>query len=138
MITQKGKVLLVILGMCCMLAIGMPVEAREETDIIYDEGITVQYVNISNVIPSFSISGGNAKCSGTIVATYGKSCSVTTTLQRKSGSSWLNVRSWSSSGITTCSTGGTSSVSEGVSYRVKVTGTCGSESSTQYSATKSY
>jgi hypothetical protein len=134
---KKSKALLTILGVSCTLLFAMPVHASDETSR-YDEEISVQYVSLESVSSSLSISSGKATCKGVVIGASGKTCSVQVTLQKKSGSSWLNVKTWSATGSTACTASGAYAISKGTSYRVKVIGKCGSESDTKYSAVKSY
>lgn len=61
-----------------------------------DYGVSPCYSYTSTITTSLSISDGDAICN-TYVAGYYSSTSkitITQTLQRKSGSSWVDVRSW--------------------------------------------
>lgn len=136
--TQKGKILLVALGMCCAMVFGVPVKASGEVSNNYDEEITLQYVNLRNVTASLSISNGTATCNSKLTMQTNKSCSITMTLQKKSGSSWENIKTWSKSGTGDLALKESRSVPKGETYRVKATGTCGSESETRYSSVISY
>ena len=94
---------------------------------------------------NLSISNKKANCSGRITAfDSSASVSITITLQKKSGTSWLYVDSWSASGTSGAlglSASGTKSIPNGT-YRVKTSGTVSvngsSESVTAYSAEKTY
>lgn len=136
--TKRIKFLLAAIGMGVVLSTGTQVQASEPEEDGYEEQISPQYINIRKVDAFLNISGGTAECKGVISATSGKTCSVTVSLQKKSGGSWVKVKSWTGSGTGSCSAKGSCSVSKGVTYRVKAVGKCGAESSTKYSATKSY
>lgn len=135
---RKTKILLTAIGMSSMLMSNMPVEASEGLVSGYEEEIMPQYVKSFDVQTTLSISGGKAKCIGRVSGKTGDKCSLTTTLQKNSGSGWTNVKTWKSSGVKNCSTSGSVSVTKGVKYRLKAVGKSGTESETKYSATKSY
>lgn len=85
----------------------------------------LRYSQILTVEASLSITGGKATCSGAVEGRDSNgSSSVTVRLQKKSGTSWINVSgaSWSNSGGKRTSAGGTVSVTSGT-YRVVTTGT---------------
>lgn len=98
------------------------------------------YELTSSIIASLSISGGSATVAGRVGSKFsGASCSVTVKLQKKSGNSWINVKTWTSSGTSSASAGGTYSVSSG-SYRTYVSAVItfngDSEHPYKYSGTK--
>ena len=139
---KTRKTLLAVLAMCFVLAFGMSVNASEGVNSSRDgdADVVVQSVNIDQVTAGLSIStNGVATCTGKVIAKIGKSCSITITLQKKSDSSWTNVKTWNTiSGTTKCSITEKYTVSKGVSYRVKAVGKSGSETSTYYSDARNY
>ncbi len=136
---QKRKNVVVILGMSCLLVLGMPSHVNAEADKEYDnESISVQYVNLGRTDAKISISGRNASCYGKVSSRSGRSCSLTVTLQKKSSTGWTNVKSWSKSATASCEIKANYTLSKKGSYRVKAVGKCEGESRTQYSTTKSY
>ena len=106
--------------------------------------ITPQYTYINSASSLLTISDGTATIKGSVQKTpSGKNISLTCTLQKKSGSTWTNVKSWSDSSTTDPSVyiSEKYTVSKG-EYRVKtnysVSGTNGTESGTVYSKTVEY
>lgn len=100
-----------------------------------------EYTLTSSIAASLSISGGTAQVAGRVGAKYASaSCSVTVKLQKKnSNGSWSTIKTWSKSGGSSVSTGGSVSVSSGT-YRTCVLGTVNyngdSEYPVKYSGTK--
>ncbi|MPN35030.1 hypothetical protein SDC9_182524 [bioreactor metagenome] len=87
--------------------------------------VTPYYSYTDDVAASLRISGGQATCGGSVSAMNpSNKCSVTATLKRQEGSSWVTVSgaTWSGSGTGSAFASGTKSVSSGYSYRVFVTG----------------
>ena len=106
--------------------------------------ITPQYTYINSASSLLTISDGTATIKGSVQKTpSGKNISLTCTLQKKSGSTWTKIKSWSDSSSTAPSVyiSQKYTVSKG-EYRVKATysvnGTNGTESGTVYSKTVEY
>lgn len=103
----------------------------------------MRYTLTSSITASLSISGGTAQVAGRVGAKYsGAYCSIKVTLQKKnSNGTWSAVKSWTKSGTSSTSAGGSVSVSSG-SYRTCVTATVtyngNSEYPFKYSGTKTY
>ena len=135
---KKCKVLMAFLSLSCVLALKIPIQVNAKVDSNQNGEISVQYLQLESVLPSLSITNGTATCKGTVRSKNGTKCSATITLQKKSNGSWVNVISWTGSGIGSCTVKGSKTVSKGISYRVKIIGKCGTESSTKYSIVKSY
>lgn len=133
--TQRGKILLVVLGMCCTLIFGMPVQASVGG---YDDEISPQYVTLNRVTANLTISDGKAVCTGGIYLKSKKSCSIVLELQKKSGGSWRTIKTATENRTQSGLFKKSWSISKGASYRLKVTGKCGSDKEIQYSSTKSY
>lgn len=131
--------LLSILFIATVMAPGICLATEEES---FKPSIPIdRYTLTSGISASLSISGGTAKAAGRVGAKYSDAhCSIKVTLQKKnSNGSWSAVKSWSASGISSISTGGSVSVSSG-SYRTCVTATVTRNGETEYtykySATK--
>ena len=89
--------------------------------------IQPRYDLTDTVTATLSISSsGVANCKGRVAPTYDDcTSSVTVRLQRKSGSSWITLRTWTDSGTGThgSSAGGTYTLTTHGTYRVYVGGT---------------
>ena len=100
-----------------------------------------EYTLTTSISASLTISGGVANVAGRVGAKYSDAhCSIRVSLQKKnSNGSWSSVKTWTASGTSSISTGGTYSVSSG-SYRTCVTATITRNGSYEYpfkySATK--
>ncbi len=131
--------LMSVLFIVTMMAPCLCLAAEEESH--ESPVIPTRYTLTSSITASLSISGGKAQVSGRVGAKYsGASCSIKVTLQKKaSNGAWYSVKSWTKTGTSSVSTGGSVSVSSG-SYRTCVTATITyngeSEHPFKYSATK--
>ena len=128
--TMKRAVSIVLT--CLMLvACALPVFAEDEQ--VDEQSITdVRYSTIDTPYASLSISGSTASCYSKLTAKRSVSLKIKMTLQKKSGSTWSNVQSWSASKTGTSLTlSKTKSVTSGSSYRLKVTFAAGSETVSQ-------
>lgn len=131
--------------MACFALISIPAFAAEDFIGRYNYSIiSPQYIYINNASSVLTISDGTATIKGSVQKTpSGGKISLTCILQKKSGSSWSNVKSWSDSSSTAPSVHISEkySVSKG-EYRVEanysVSGENGTESSTVYSKTVTY
>ena len=134
---MKKKILLIMTVMLCVLVIGMPVCAVDETVEAGENNL--RYVNISDASAVLTLSGNTATCTTILSSKSAKSLSITMKLQKYSGGSWENVATWttSDSSGTTLTLKKSKSISTG-KYRVKSICKCGSESVTKYSSTKTY
>ncbi len=131
-----------LLAMVLAVLVGLSTIPVAFADSMAPEGtITVQYVQINAIKATLSISSsGLAQCNGVIKPkSSGDSSSITITLQRKSGTSWVYVASWSGtgSGISGASASGSKSISSGT-YRVVANGKVGSEPASATSSTRTY
>ena len=116
------KRLISILLIALLFACSMCAAAETEDESLGD--IQLFYVYAKNVTANLTIdSSGNATCRGLITlrdSSY--TVTITVKLQKKSGSSWTTLATWSDSGdgYAGASAGGTKKVSSGYSYRVSV------------------
>ena len=105
-----------------------------------DEPLPSRYQAIAQISASLKISGNSAKCSGFVALKSGYSGTLTVTLQRKNGNSWVYVNSWTGN----VPTGGlkrvvgTQSLSIYGTYRVRVDFVSSIENETLYSQTAVY
>ena len=99
-----------------------------------------RYQAIAQISASLKITGNTAKCISFVALKSGYSGTLTVTLQRKNGNSWLYVNSWTEN----VPTGGvksiikTQSLSIHGTYRVKVSFASSVENETLYSHTAVY
>ena len=121
--------------------ISIPASATEDLIGKYNYSISPQYTYINNASSMLTISNEMATIKGSVQKTpSGKKINITCTLQKKTGASWSNLKSWSNSSSTTPSVyiSKKYSVSKG-EYRVKanysVSGKSGTESGVVYSKT---
>ncbi len=102
-------------------------------------GMSPMYVNTTSISASLTFSGDTATLKGTVQGKTGVTqISANTQLQRKSGTTWETIESWSNTLYSDqLSISKTATVSKGYTYRVKLDAkvTAGSvtESITQYS-----
>lgn len=128
-----------------IILISIPVMASEITVNRSNSPIILpQYTYINSASCTLTISDGIATVKGTVQKTpSGKTISLTCILQKKSGSSWTDMTSWTESSSTSLSVHISEkySVSKG-EYRVKanysVSGSGGTETGTVYSKTVKY
>ena len=93
-----------------------------EVQTPYDEEITLFYAHTRAVRADISVSSGTATCTGSATSIQsGNTVSITVTLQRKSGSSWVNVSSWSISEKGYAGLSKTKSLTRNNTYRVTTT-----------------
>ena len=125
------KVLCLVLGLLLFLG---------NTVALAETRISPKYVNTDIVTANLSISSkGVATCSGTVSPSGKYESTISVNLQKKNGSSWSTIKTWTGSGSTLmgCSASGTYTVSRGT-YRVYVCGYVGTEFFSKYSAEKTY
>lgn len=105
-----------------------------------NEPLPSKYQTIIQISAALKITGNTAKCVGEVILKSGYSGTLTVTLQRKNGNSWVYVNSWTGN----VPTGGikrvvgTQSLSIHGTYRVKVSFVSSSENETLYSQTAVY
>ena len=128
MIVMQNKVVAIFLMALMLLFCSLPVFALDE-QVKEDPFVPeVRYSTIDSASASLSVSGTTATCYARLTAKRSVSLKIKMTLQKKSGSTWSNVQSWTGSKTGTSLTmTKTTAVSSGVSYRLKVTFTAGSE-----------
>lgn len=134
----------ILLIFCALLPV-TAVATEGKTDVRQkDHVISIQYIYINQASTSLTISkSGMATVYGYVQKTpSGKSIKLTSTLQRYSNRSWLNVKSWSKSSTSlSASILETYKVSSG-NYRVEtyyyVAGKDGSDSGVVYSKMVTY
>lgn len=85
--------------------------------------ITPMYDYTGQVQAVLEINSGTATCMGSVSASNASNkVSIQVILQKKVGTKWSNVDSWSSSGTGSASKKGTKSLTKGYQYKVVVTG----------------
>ncbi len=109
------------------------------------EMISPMYIGIGDIRATLIIKSGQASCEGTVTLnSTSYKADVTTTLQKKNGSSWTYVDSWSKSGSIHVAAGGSATIIQNNTYRVKVSVTVKDlsgnvvETETAYSPIKTY
>lgn len=145
--TRFGK-RFVCLGLMVMIILsGISVYAKETgtEEFTVDRGEYIEeYVNLTrNAVirtcsSSLAISGSTATCAGTgsAYASMASSVKLNMYLQKKNGTTWGNVTSWSTTApSSTAIISKTYTISSGT-YRVKIVCTAGRETVTVYSLTK--
>lgn len=144
---MKRKITMMLAVMCLMLSMSTVSQAAGEsgkaaaqpTALRGDYGIQPYYENAASIAAVLSINGSTAYCTAEVAAKKVTSIKVTMRLQRKNGSSWYTVKSWSES---TTSSGKVMSKSYTLvtrgSYRVYAIFDVGGESLTYTSPTKTF
>ena len=96
---KGGKTMKRILSMCLvifMFSLSTFTTQALDEDVYISEEIIEEYSYTSSVNSTISISGRSATCKSTILGnSYVTKIIITQTLQRKSGTSWSNITSWS-------------------------------------------
>lgn len=127
----------ILLGMVFLLLWGSALAEFAEAG----SGIQPRYDLTDTVTAGLSISSsGVATCKGRIAPTYDDcTSSVTVRLQRKSGNSWVTLRTWTASGTGThgSSAGGIYTLTTHGTYRVYVSGTVVASDGTREPVSKS-
>lgn len=127
----------ILLGMVFLLLWGSALAEFAEAG----SEIQPRYDLTDTVAAGLSISSsGVATCKGRIAPTYDDcTSSVTVRLQRKSGNSWVTLRTWTASGTGThgSSAGGTYTLTTHGTYRVYVSGTVVASDGTREPVSKS-
>ena len=86
------------------------------------------FVNIGSTSAELTISGSTANCVGEVWAySTSSSCTISMKLQKKNGSSWTTLKTWSDDGNGSATMSESYTISSGT-YRVKVSGTVAGES----------
>lgn len=114
---KKASILLVAVFLLVTLVIGVALADK----------ITPRYSYTSSITAGLSFSGNTANCSGSVSPSGYDKVSVTVTLYRQNGSSWVYITSWSgsaSNGATAAAGGSVSNVSSGT-YKVVTKGNVG-------------
>lgn len=125
------RVLSIILTGFMLAFCALPVFALDEQSN-QTSGIGVRYVTIDAPYSSISVSGSTASCYSKLTAKKSVALKIKMTLQKKSGTTWSNVQSWSASkNGTSLTLSKTKSVASGGTYRLKVVFTAGSETVNQ-------
>ena len=135
---KKSKLISLIILVFSIAMMISPAYAKNEKD-----GYSVNNTYIQQVSAKFSTSGSSATCGGGCVA-FGYTVSVTVSLQRKNGTSWVTDKTWQpETGSSSVSVSKDCTLSSGNTYRVKVVGKAISSSGevleqiTKYSGEKS-
>ncbi|MBQ8063244.1 MAG: hypothetical protein IJ230_04830 [Clostridia bacterium] len=130
-VSMKRLLSIALTGLMLMLCV-LPVFALEQQNPVEPTVPAVPYAVIRSNSASVSVSGTKASCFAKLTSQSSAALSIKMTLQKKSGSTWSNVQSWSASKTGTSLTlSKTKTVTSGGSYRLKVTFTAGSETVSQ-------
>lgn len=122
---RMRKKLAVILLLVCLLYGGVALAK-----------VSPMFVNIRSTSAELTISGNTANCYGGVQAySAGSSCTISMKLQKKNGSSWTTLKTWSDDGNGSAAMSETYTISSGT-YRVKVSGTVAGESYSVTTGTK--
>ena len=112
------RILSIILVLVIVFTISLPVLAAEN-----EITISPRYSNIAVINAQLSINSntGVATCRANSGFTGASSQKLTCTLQRKSGSSWVTVKSWSTTSTASALLTKYYAVTSGHTYRLRVT-----------------
>lgn len=126
---KKNKNLLGAIVFVCMVVLScLPCFAATKVE----DDISLMYVNVGNKGATINISNGTATCKATMTAKKSTSLKITMILQKKSGTAWINVETWTASKTgTSVSMVKTKAISTNSSYRIKVTFVAGGETLNQ-------
>lgn len=118
---MKTRKWLFVLTACILLTLILPTCLAED-----ENQINPRYSYTSWVTAGLSFSGNTANCSGTVSPSGNYSASVTVSLYRQNGSSWVYITSWSGSatGGGTAGAGGSVNVGSGT-FKVVTRGNVG-------------
>lgn len=136
--TRKHKLISLLLTVILLLVQG--IACTESLETSESEQFPSRYQAIAQISAALKITGNTAKCIGDVTLKNGYSGTLTVTLQRKNGNSWVYVASWTGD----VPTGGsktivrTKSLSTHGTYRVKVNLVSGVENESVYSQTRDY
>lgn len=144
---KKSKRILSLL-LVLVTALGIITPLASAADLSEYEQIIIvpQYLRINTLNPDLTISSSGRSTSSctTSLKNTTDTCELTMTLQKKSGSSWSTVKSWTKSGSLSLGIEQDWYVTAGYSYRVKVVAKIYSSSGTlvetvtEYSNTVAY
>ena len=136
--TRKHKIIAFLLAV--MLLLTQCIVCAENLSTSENEPLPSRYQAIAQISAAIKITGNTAKCIGDIALKNGYSGTLTVTLQRKNGNSWVYVDSWTGSVPTGGSKTivGTKSLSIHGTYRVKVSFASSVENEALYSHTAVY
>lgn len=87
-----------LVSTCIIGGSAAPAFAYNDTSAPVGTTIEPRYVGVSGSNCRLSISSKNAACTGTATLKSGYSSKLTLILQKKSGSAWSTVQTWSGSG----------------------------------------
>ena len=136
--TRKHRIITFLLTV--MLLLTQCIVCAENLSTSENEPLPSRYQAIAQIAATLKITGNTAKCTGFVTLKSGYSGTLTATLQRKDGNSWVNVTSWTGAVPTGGSKKivGTKSLSIHGTYRVKVSFVSSAENETLYSHTAVY
>ena len=136
--TRKHRIITFLLTV--MLLLTQCIVCAENLSTSENEPLPSRYQAIAQISAAIKLTGNTAKCIGDIALKNGYSGTLTVTLQRKNGNSWVYVASWTGSVPTGGSKTivGTKSLSVHGTYRVKVSFASSVENETLYSHTAVY
>ncbi len=116
------KIVSLFLSLLTLFSMFAPMALASESNP--EQPITPYYERASDVQASLSKSGASAKCAGFIRSMSATDkISLTMTLRKKSGGSWLYVDSWSDSGTYSVSLSKTTGGLSSGTYKLLVSGT---------------
>lgn len=136
--THKHRIITFLLTVVLLLT--QCIVSGESLSTSKNEPLPTRYQAIAQISAMLKISSNTANCIGFVALKSGYSGTLTVTLQRKNGNSWLYVNSWTEN----VPTGGvksiikTQSLSIHGTYRVKVSFASSVENETLYSHTAVY
>lgn len=118
-----------------LITLGSSVYAfADDIDTSSEDEIVNRYVYINSTYCNLSISGLTASCTSRVTAKSSKALSIKMELQKKSSGVYSTISTWNASKTgTTLSLSKTKTINPLSTYRLKVTFTAGSESTTSYS-----
>lgn len=126
------RLLSVVLTGLMLVVCTLPVFAADEQESAEPIVPPTRYTVIRSKSASVSVSGTTASCYAKLTSQSSATLTIKMTLQKKSGSTWSNVQSWTASKTGTSLTmSKTKSVTSGGTYRLKVVFTAGSETVNQ-------
>lgn len=126
------RLLSVVLTGLMLVVCALPVFAADEQESAEPIVPPTRYTVIRSKSASVSVSGTTASCYAKLTAQSSATLTIKMTLQKKSGSTWSNVQSWTASKTGTSLTmSKTKTVTSGGTYRMKATFTAGSETVSQ-------
>ena len=117
-VSMKRTLSIVLTGLMLLLC-ALPSFALDEQESADSPVPPTRYAVIRSKTASVAVSGSTASCNAKLTAQGSAPLSIKMTLQKKSGSTWSNVQSWSASKTGTSLTlSKTKSVTSGGNYQI--------------------